>query len=139
MRLGEGRDEVVVVGGDGLKGGGCDPVRPAFLLEGADGAGGVLQDPDDAVEEDAVEADGLLVALDEGVMADLRKGCGTTSIRPKSGLYRNFKALWLLPSTTFQELDSQLTGGATRSATIKSDIALYVSGSRSQSGIENCR
>ena len=67
MRLGEGRDEVVVVGGDGLKGGGCDPVRPAFLLEGADGAGGVLQDLDDAVEEDAVEADGLLVALDEGV------------------------------------------------------------------------
>src|SRR5512133_1061419 len=70
--LGEGLDEVVVVGGDGPEVGGGHPGRLAFLREEADDAGGVLQDLDDAVEEDAVEAgvveaDGLLVMLDEGV------------------------------------------------------------------------
>jgi hypothetical protein len=70
--LGEGLDEVVVVGGDGPEGGGGHPVRLAFLLEEADDARGVLQDLDHAVEEDAVEAgvaeaDGGLVVLDEGV------------------------------------------------------------------------
>ena len=70
--LGEGLDEVMVVGGDGLEVGGGHPGRLAFLLEEADDAGGVLQDLDDAVEKDAVEAgvveaDGRLVVLDEGV------------------------------------------------------------------------
>src|SRR5262249_6327984 len=70
--LGEGLNEVVVVGGDGPEVGGRHPIRLAFLLEEADDAGGILQDLDDAVEEDAVEAgvveaDGRLVVLDESV------------------------------------------------------------------------
>jgi hypothetical protein len=70
--LGEGLDEVVVVGGDDAEVGGGHPARLALLLEEADDAGGVLQDLDDAIEEDAVEAgvveaDGLLMVLDEGV------------------------------------------------------------------------
>ena len=70
--LGEGLDEVVVVGGDGFEVSGGHPVRLAFLLEEADDAGGVLEDLDDAVEEDAIEArvvegDGLLMVLEEGV------------------------------------------------------------------------
>jgi hypothetical protein len=72
MLRGERLHEVVVVGGDGAEVVGGHPVRLAFLLEEADDAGGVLEDLDDAVEEDAVEAgvdepDGLLVVLDEGV------------------------------------------------------------------------
>ena len=72
LLLGEGLDEVVVVGGEGPEVGRGHPVRLAFLLEEADDAGGVLQDLDDAVEKNAVEAgvveaDGRLVVLDEGV------------------------------------------------------------------------
>ena len=70
--LGEGLDEVMVVCGDGLEVDGGHPVRLALLLEEADDAGGVLEDLDDAVEKDAVEAgvveaDSRLVVLDEGV------------------------------------------------------------------------
>ena len=54
--LGAGLDEVMVVGGDSLEVGGGHPVRLAFLLEEADDAGGVLEDLDDAVEEDAIDA-----------------------------------------------------------------------------------
>src|SRR5512135_2838461 len=70
--LGEGLDEVVVVGGDGPEVGGGHPGRLALLLEEADDTRGVLQDLDDVIEEDAIEAgvieaDGLLMVLDEGV------------------------------------------------------------------------
>lgn len=71
-RRSEGLDEAVVVGGDGPEVGGGHPVRPAFLPEEADDAGGVPQDLDGAVEEDAVEAgvveaNGRPVVHDEGV------------------------------------------------------------------------
>jgi hypothetical protein len=70
--LGEGLDEVVVVGGEGAEVGGGHPARLPLLLEEADDAGRILQDLDDAIEQDAiearvVEADGLLVMRDEGV------------------------------------------------------------------------
>ena len=70
--LGEGLDEVVVVGGDGLEVSGGHSGRLAFLLEEANDAGGVLEDLDDAVEKDAVEAgvveaDRRPVVFDEGV------------------------------------------------------------------------
>ena len=73
----------MVVGGDGPEVGGGHPVRLAFLLEEADDAGGVLEDLDDAVEEDAVEAgvveaDGRLVVLDEGVHGGPPMGVGIT-------------------------------------------------------------
>jgi hypothetical protein len=87
--LGEGLDEVVVVGGDGPEIGGRHPGRLACLLEESDDTGGVLQDLDDAVEEDAVEArvieaDGRLMVLDEGVHGGPPWGWVSSLIIPRS-------------------------------------------------------
>jgi hypothetical protein len=70
--LGAGRNEVVVVGGEGPKGGGGHLGRHPRLREDADDGRGVLQDRDDAVEEEAIEAgvvetEGVRMVFEEGV------------------------------------------------------------------------
>src|SRR5512135_2538719 len=70
--FGEALDEVMVIVGNGPEVGRGQLGRQPFLLEVADDRGRVLQNLDDGVEKDAikagvVEADGLLMVLDEGV------------------------------------------------------------------------
>jgi hypothetical protein len=62
----------MVVGGDGPEVGRGELRCLAFILEKANDTRGILQDLDDGVEEDAIEAgvieaDDLLMVLDEGV------------------------------------------------------------------------
>jgi hypothetical protein len=75
--LGEALDELLVVGGDGSEVGRGQWGRPAFLLKEATDRGGVLQDRNDGVEEDAIEAGGIeangqLRVFDEGVPGEPR-------------------------------------------------------------------
>src|SRR5262249_59193395 len=93
----EALDEVMVIVGDGPEVSRNQLGRHPFLLEEADDRGRILQDLDDGVEKDAikagvVEADGLLMVLDEGVHGEPPElGWATPPIVPRSAQSRGFQ------------------------------------------------